>query len=77
MSVDRQMEFARIQGLLFKHGVPSTDQMWRTLKRIEKNVGNMQSGQIRVVRKLVEQILAARNHTTNGRIVAAVNDLNL
>lgn len=72
MRNERQQEFARLEGLFLKYGIPMGNPAWETLKQLEADVGNISAEQLTWLVTLIDQIILARNDINKQTIIAAV-----
>lgn len=77
MRTERQMEFARLQGMLLKHQVSTSDPAFQTLKDLESKVGNITAEQLGLIELLIERIVTARNEVVKRRIISELEKLEL
>ena len=76
MKTERSEEFAFLEGMLLRYGIPSSgSDVWEPLKSLETNRGNMSSYQISLISTLIERVIIARDRVTKEAIKKAIDDL--
>lgn len=77
MGHQREFEFARIQGLLFKHKIPEMDRCFETINLLKAEPGNLKAEQITLIERLVEQAMEAKAKVVKEAVINAINGLKL